>query len=178
MWAVPWAFTALGAVPLAFLLWKRLDRAWWWMASGFAVSVLADLAGRAGYAYPASQVYPVLQCALVAVPMTDRRTLVRFVALMLAAASASVVWREGVGLDVALRAVAFGGVAVLAWRGVAHDPLRTALVAYFGGGLLAYLCYGATPGWVTYLGMQGVRVAGIGLWCVAAWRVAGWKRAG
>jgi hypothetical protein len=173
--ALPWAFTVLGLIPLLWLAVRRKpgdpwNAAWWWMASGFGVSTLADLAGAAGYGYAASQVYPVSQAALVSRPMLTQRWWVGYVALLLAAASASVVWRDGLGMDVALRVVAFGGVAVMGWRLAVERTLETALLVYFGLGLLAWLAYLAMPGWWTYLGMQGTRVVGIALWCRSAWK--------
>jgi hypothetical protein len=163
----------LGAVPLLFLSGMRrrgkpVSPAYWWMAGGFAVSFVADVFGAAGWHPIASQTYPVSQAALVSRPMLTQRWWVLYVALLLTAASASVVWRDGLGMDVALRVVAFGGVAVMGWRLAVERTLETALLVYFGLGLLAWLAYLAMPGWWTYLGMQGTRVVGIAYWCRAA----------
>lgn len=158
----------LALVPFAWLLVTRrdADRSWWWMAVGFGVSLLADVGGWLGYGREASQVYPLLQAAVFLLVLLPRRAVEWLVALCLVAVSASIALRHAEGLDVLLRVVAFGLVAVAAVQ-VKHFALRYALLTYFGGGTVAWLWYVCDPGWMTWGLLQGTRMVGIGAWCYA-----------
>ena len=166
---------ALGLVPLAWLAllrWRgsRLDSAWWWMAFGFAVSFVADVATLV---YPhrlVSQVYPVLQAALFILVLLPRKYAEWVIAVILVAASVSIAARDAAGLDVLLRVVAFGSVAGVAWLTLKPSVLRSSLIVAFGGGAVAWVGYVLSPGWTSYAGIQVARVAGTALWCLAATR--------
>ena len=161
---------ALGLVPLAWVAWHRPRRAsWWWMAVAFAVSFAADLATLYWPHRYVSQVYPVLQAGLFVAILLPRKYAEWVIAVVLVAASVSIVGRDAAGLDVLLRMVAFGSVAGASYW-LPAGPLRTALLVYFAGGALAWLGYVLAPGWTTYAGLQAARVVGIGCWCYAARR--------
>lgn len=160
---------AIGLVPLACLAWlhwrgHRRSAAWWWMASGFGVSFLADfLPWRI-----AQQTYPITQAALLMFPLLSRDAMDRYVALLIAAGAISVLARDAAGVDVLLRVVAWGSVSALAYVLMPRGRLRSVLAYGFGALAVAWLAYTMVPGWTTWGGMQAVRLAVTVGWCWVA----------
>lgn len=164
---------ALGLVPLLWLegLRERGHRrpaAFWWVAAGLGVSFVADVVGALGYAPLASQVYPVLQAALIAVTLLERPAFVAFVAVLLFAASLSIMWRGAGGYDVILRTVAFGGVSVMAWAALPPSTIRATLVVGFAAMLGGWFAYTLDPGWTSWATLQAARLGTTVGFCVAA----------
>lgn len=162
---------AIGAVPLlAVAALRPRGSAWWWLAAAFGVSLVADIASLA-WGHPLlSQVYPVTQAALFALVLAPVAVAVPVIGLTLAAAGASVAWREAAGLDFLLHAVAWGSTAALAWRYVLPGALRTALLVGFGGGVLAWAGFVLAPGWLWWALYQSTRALAAGWFVVAVWQ--------
>jgi hypothetical protein len=163
----------MGLVPLAWLVWLRHrgrnpGLAWWWLAAAFFVSWLADTAALFVDPDLVGNLYPLTQAALVGAVLLDRLEAVEFAFALTVVAFVAVAWHGPLGIDVLLRTVAWGSVAVLAWRYQALWRLRDALVVSFGFGLLAWWWYALAPGWPSWLTYQAVRALGIALFCVAA----------
>ena len=163
--------TAIGLLPLAWLsfrhaLGKSTPSALWWIAAAFGVSWLADT--LASWANPAviSIVYPVSQAGVIGLVLLQRRDAQRFLALMVAVAVVSILWQGVTAPDVLLRSVAWGGVVGMAVHST-FGRLRWALAVYFGLGLIAWVWYAALPGWPSWLGYQGTRLAGLLAFCGA-----------
>mgnify|MGYP001559136752 CR=1 FL=1 len=168
---------AVGAVPIAVLVALRVRgvrraSAWWILAAAFAVSFVAD--SLAHWVSPPliSQVYPVTQAGLFALVLAPASVAVPVIGLTIAAAGASVTWRDAAGLDFLLHAVAWGSTAVLAWRYLLAGPLRTSLLVGFGGGLVAWLGFASDPGFMWWGALQTCRALAAGWFAVAVWQTA------
>lgn len=134
-----WQVTALPLLWLGWLHWRGHRRAlpWWLMASAFGVSWVADLFGFLGWFAEASQVYPILLASLMGMAM-----LPKFGAAVLASglfwtALLSIGVRHGLGFDVWLHVVAFGGVSAVAT--LVLPPTRIQWVLAWGFVALAVL---------------------------------------
>ena len=162
---------AVGAVPLlAVVLRRPKGSAWWWLVAAFGVSFVADVAGWLGFAGLVSQVYPVAQAGLFALVLAPASVAVPVIGLTIAAAGASVTWREAAGLDFLLHAVAWGSTAALAWRYLLPGALRTALLVGFGGGLVAWTGFVLGPGWFWWSAYQTTRALAAGWFVAAVWQ--------
>lgn len=169
MIALAYALSVLGLVPLAWLLWRRERRlAWWLVASGLGVSFLADVAGWLGYTQLASQVYPVMQAALIAIALLERPAFVAYVGALVFAASLSIMWRGAGGYDVILRTVSWGGVSLFAGLYLDRSVLRTTLATGFAAMLVAWLWYALEPGMASWGALQLARAGTTVGFCVAA----------
>jgi hypothetical protein len=163
----------MALVPLAFLAWRhvtvtRSDAAYWWLALAFSVSWLADTAAHWVSPDLVGNLYPQLQAALIAAVFLQRRE-AWFVTVSLAAVSLVIVALDGAaGFDVLLRSVAFATVCGVVLDRWALGPLRTALLVYFGAGLIAWYAYAAWPSWATWGVYQSMRALGLVLFCLAA----------
>lgn len=160
---------SLGLLPVVALLVRRTSGLrWWLMGAAFAVSFLADMASLwATHPYVAA-LYPALQAGVFLLALLPLTEVPLAVAVILGAASASLVWSGATGLDVLARTVAFGMVAGAGFR---HSGwLRWSLLMGFGGGLLAWWGYVLAPGWWSWGALQAVRVVAIACWGVALWR--------
>ena len=166
-----YAAAFVGLVPfLAVLARRPKGSAWWWLAAAFGVSFVADM-GALALGHPLlSQVYPVAQSGIFALVLAPASVAVPVIGLALAAAGASVTWRDAAGLDFLLHAVAWGSTAVLAWRYVMPGALRTALLVGFGGGLVAWAGFVLEPGWFWWLAYQVTRALAAGWFAVAVWQ--------
>lgn len=147
-----------------------MDAAYWWLAAAFAVSFAADVAGAVGLTPYASQLYPVMQAALIALVLLERPAFVAYVALLLFAASLSIVWRGAGGYDVILRGVAWGGVSGLAMVTLEPSRLRTTLAAGFALLFLAWVGFTASPDWTHWTLLQLARVGTTVGFCAAVSR--------
>jgi hypothetical protein len=175
---LPWSTTFLGLVPLAWLSGMQISghrrgAEWWWLAAAFGVSFVADVVAYF-LAPPARWVtivtYPVSQAALVSFVFLTRRDTRIFLGTLLVVGVIAVLWRGVRGPDILLATVAFGGVAGIVIDRWALGHLRTALLVYFGVGLVAWWCFAARPGLWSWSVYQCTRAAGIGLFCYAATR--------
>lgn len=175
MSVLPWAATALGAVPLAFVLSRHFAARWfprhvWLMALGFGVSFLADVAGAFGAWSVVSQVYLVSQAGLFALALRPDRV-VPVLGLVVAAAGASLALRHGAGLDVLLHVTAFLSVVWCAWTADTHDhDTRVILATGFIWMAVAWGVYASAPALATWAVFQSVRLALTVGWCVAVAR--------
>jgi hypothetical protein len=170
----------IALVPLFWLtwLWRRdrmmPDASWFWLAAAFAVSWLAD---AWAFVLPVelrwvpSLVYPVTQTALVGAVLLRRRGAYELLAMLIVVGVASALLFGATGPDLLLRSLAWGGVVGIVIASPALPPrLRIALSVYFGLGLVVWLLHAAwliVPTWYVY---QGVRLAGLLLFCWAASR--------
>lgn len=171
MWAL-WAATFLGAVPLAWLtvryaVGRLVTVPAWWIAAGFAVSTVTDLAVRRHLvpAFIASPVYLVSQGTLIAVALVPA-ALWPVLATLVACGIAALLFEAGTGPDVFLHTVMFA--SVLGLTRLVSTRFRWALAAYFGAGLLAWWAYCFDPSWSTWLAYQSCRLVGVILFCWAS----------
>lgn len=162
---------ALGLIPLAVVALRRpKGSAWWYLAGAFAVSFVADMAGRFGYGFIGSQTYPVLQVGIIALVIAPRPVAIGAIGLIALASAVSLGYRDAKGLDYLLHAVAWGSTALLAYRYLMPGALRTALLVGFGGGLVAWTGFVIDPGWFYWFALQTTRALAAGWFCVAAWQ--------
>jgi hypothetical protein len=166
----------MSLIPFAFLGYlrargERRNAAWWWIAGAFFISWLSDAV--AYFLDPAdrwipSMVYPVSQSALVGAVLLPRAESLYFLATLVAAGAAIVLW-NGVGPDAALRTVAWLAVVWIVWRRPALPMrLRICFAVYFGLGWLAWLVHVQWLVVATWYPYQLVRLAGLVLFCWAA----------
>lgn len=167
--------THMALLPLACLAWlhlrgERRDAAFWWIASAFAVSFVADTLARWYPPYLISTVYPLTQTAVIAAVFLTRREALLFVACLASIGVGAVFLNRAQTFDVLLRTVAWAtlcGVVLDRW---ALGALRAALLVSFGGGLLAWYVYATWPNWPTWGAYHTVRLLGLLWFCVACWR--------
>lgn len=172
IWAAE-AATAIGIIPLlwlSFLHWrgKACDVAWWWLAGAFLVSWVADNASRWVGHPMASVTYPVLQAGIIGAVFLFRADAIKLVLVLMLAGIVDVLWWGVQGPDVLLRSVAWLSVVAIVYPLRQLERLRAALLVYFAGGWIAWMCYAADPGWGTWIPYQLVRLIGILLFCAAA----------
>lgn len=178
----------LGAVPLLWLyvlvlLGKHRGAEWWWLATAFGVSWLADTAAHWANPLLPSAVYPVSQVGLIgAVLLYHRADAIRLLIVLTAAGIVAVHWRAATEPDVLLHTVAWGAAAGIAWNFRALGRLRMALLVYFGLGLVGWFmttawiyhcgeirsCKTAWPGSLSWGTLQTARLLGTALFCWAA----------
>ena len=176
---------AMGLLPLAFLgvlraRGQRRDVAWLWLAIAFAVSWLADVVSSALAApdrWIVSLVYPIAQAAIVGRVLLTRRRAIALLGLLVLTGCVAVLWRGVEGPDAVLRSIAWlSVVAIVADRPELPARLQWCLFVYFGVGWLSWIAHvewihehphahGIAPTWYAY---QGVRLAGLLLFCWAA----------
>lgn len=148
----------------------------WWLASGFAVSWVADSIVLAlPRDHPAgwmiSAIYPATQASIMGAAIIYRRErAVLFAILAHAAACASILLHGVEGPEYASRILAWGTIAVVAWNFWQLGTLRLALLVYFGAGLLAWIVHTEWLIVATWYPYQLARVVGIALFCLAAAR--------
>lgn len=163
----------MGLVPLAWLAWLRVrgrqpGLAWWWLATAFVVSWLADTAALFVNPDLVGNLYPITQAALVGAVLLDRLEAAQFAVGLGLVAIVAVLWRGPLGIDVLLRTVAWGAVTIIVWRLPLPGRLRVSLLVTLGLGLLAWWGYALDPSWPTWLLYQATRAGGIALFCMAA----------
>lgn len=167
----------LGILPLlwlgtlAFGLQPR-GQEWWWLASGFAVSFLADSLAHVLPAEVPSNAYPFLQAIIVSIVLLDRWDTISVYAVLIGAGLIALLLDGGTSFDLMLLTVAYGAIALVAYQHgrLKHQSplLRLSLLVTFGGGLLAWWGYCMEPGWAGWLAFQGARLVGTGLFMAAA----------
>lgn len=175
---------ALGALPLLTLLvllaggWKRVS-GWWFIATGFGVSFLADAATMAvGWhlQWVPVALYPASQAALIGGALLEtRQAAVRFNVCLVAVGVLVCFLQPSGQADAILTPLAWGSVAVLAWQLWYEPGLRLSLLVYFGLGALAWLAFclwPADPLHRPWYAVQSTRLVGIALFCRAAWRAS------
>lgn len=160
-------------IPVLWLGWLHLRKrdpgsAWWWLSAVFLVAWLADTAALWMDPWTVSKAYPVSQAAIIGLVFLSRRE-----GLLLIAALALVgivdVLLVGVGdFDILLRVIAWGAVVGIVLPLKQLGRLRTALLVYFGAGLLTWMYYAIDPGWPSWSLYQLIRFAGILLFCWAS----------
>ena len=172
-------------LPLAWLgwLWTRgqhRDAAWWWMAGGFAISWVANVASDylpANARWVVSAVYPVSQSAIFGAVLLDRTEALMFLALLTPIGIVAAVMGAAQGPDILLRSAAWLVLAAVAWmRKELPQRLRISIVVYFFLGYCTWLmlaawvhdhpdAHGAAPEWYGYMLAQ---FAALVLFCWAA----------
>lgn len=161
---IGYALTTLGLVPLLALAWlhwrgERRGAMWWWLASAFGVSFLADVASLV-WGHPLiSQAYPLLQAGIFTAVLVPRAWTTGIVGLFAVASAVSLVTRRGEGLDLLLHVVGWLTVSVVAWARVPDGWLRVTLALGFLSLAWAWCAFVAWPGFGTWGAMQAVRVA-------------------
>jgi len=164
----------MALLPALALAWRRpRESALWWLAGVFVVAWLADWGKHVGVdPLLTSWVYPISQAGIVLAVLLPRRlALMAFGAVMVLGVLA-LLWEGERGPDLLLRAGAWGAIVATVWTRADLGLFRTALLVYFGLGLLAWGAYTTVPGWSTWGVYQIVRLAGILLFCVAVKREA------
>lgn len=164
-----WVAASFGAFPLVAWLFSRRDTAYGWLAFAYGVSLLADIA--ASQLAPADRWLPMLvflvtQASIMGAVFLTRTGDLIFAAVLVTIGLVAALWRKVEGPDVLLTTVAYLGICGIVW----DRPLgllRDALLVSFGLGWLAWMAYVVGPGMDTWLVVQGVRLAGIFLFCVA-----------
>lgn len=178
------ASTALGFLPLAwlaFLKWGRghtINAAYWWLAVALGVSGVVD---TLGWFVPkqtgalVSDLYPITQSAIIAAVFLTLAERWIIVAYLVLAGFVSVLISMP-GRDVLLATVGWGAVSGIVLDRWALGRLRTALLISFGGIILPWWWYCATPeedratktaAWLVF---QSVRAIGTAWFCYAAWK--------
>lgn len=160
----------MALIPVLWLALKGRDRdaAWWWLSGIFLISWLADTASHTVGHPLMGTVYPVSQAAIVGAVFLPRRDAIILVLALTVVAGGDIAWKGVTGTDVFLRTVAWGAAAGVVFPLWQLGRLRTALLVTFGAGLLAWWGYVLAPGWISWSGYQGVRLASILLFCWAS----------
>jgi hypothetical protein len=161
------------AIVPGLLLLARRERSvlLWALASPFLISWLADWPAHFIHqsSVTLSVVYPLTQAAVLFAVLLPRGTAVVIFALLTMLAIAAVT-AEGVGRpEYLFRAVAWGLVIAVLLEARGLGPYRSALVVYFGAGLLTWIAYCAAPSWPSWGAYQLARFAGISMFCWAVW---------
>jgi hypothetical protein len=161
----------MAVLPLAALAWRRPKApALWWLAGVFVVAWLADYGKHVGISpLLTSWVYPISQAGLVLAVLLPRRLALLALTWVVFVGIVGLLWGHGRGPDLILRAGAWGAIIAVLWPHRELGLLRTALLVYFGVGLLAWAGYTAVPGWTSWGVYQGIRAAGIGLFSWGVW---------
>ena len=167
----------MGLVPLAWLLLREsrwglaYDDGWWWLASAFAVSWLADVVAiflpHRLSPFP-SLLYPIAQSGIVAAVLLPKTQARVFIATMVLAGGLAVALETPTAPDALVRTVAWLGIAGFVWRRPALGSLRTALLVCFGLGWVlwcVHLWCLVVPTWYVY---QAGRLLGLLWFCWAA----------
>lgn len=169
-----YACTALGVVPLVWLSalyrgGRRFPSMWWWVAGAYGVSFPADLWALAGWSDPwaVSTTYPVSAAGVVGMVLLTGQDSFRFLGVLVVMVALAALFPPAEG-TVPVRVVAWGAVAVLAFRRPDLGRLRYALLTTFGLGLLSWWCYVRWGSLGTWSVNQGVRAIGTALFCWAA----------
>lgn len=163
----------MALVPLVWLGWLHYRKrdpgiAWWWLAGAFAVSWLADTAAHWVSPWMVSPVYLVGQASIIGLVFLSRREALILIVVLTVTGLLAVFWRGVSGPDVLLHTVAWLSVVGILYELRQLERLRTALLVYFGVGLLVWWGYAIWPGWTSWLLYQTVRLIGILLFCWAA----------
>lgn len=171
---VVWIATLQGAVPLVLASRRRLSRAWWWLAMGFAMSTVVDLwqlvAGPRTDVWYLTFLFPVSQCVVIVAPLVTTGIALGVLLGMGWITVGSILAEGTAGPDV----IAYGAACLVvlgvtvAQRRAMGPRLRAALWTYFGVGLVAWCAHVlwlTVPSWYAY---QGTRLAGLALFCWAA----------
>lgn len=160
----------LGLVPLLWLAALRLygqprPPMWWWVASAFALSWVADSVAHLADPALVSAVYPVSQAGLIAAALVPHREAMIFAAVLVGGGLLALGMREG-SPGVFLRTVAWLGLVGFV---MAHpSPLRATIITAFGVGWLAWVVVRIAPSWTSWGVYQGVRAVSLGLFCWAS----------
>jgi hypothetical protein len=146
------------------------DATWWWLASAFAVSWLADTAAHWVNPWAVGVVYPIAQAVIVAVVLTDRERAAELLGVLLAVGLSAVVLAGVDTPDIAVRSFAWLPLVWIAWR-MRRLParLRACLIVYFGLGWVAWLVHVRWLVVATWYPYQGMRLVGLLLFCWAAY---------
>jgi hypothetical protein len=143
---------------------QRRSALWWTLAVVIGVSWLADTAAHRVDPWIVSTTYPALQALALAVVVLPTAALWRYVEVLIITAVIALLL-TGVGRpDVFLRTVAWMGLLVMAWP---YRQLRVTMLTTFGLGWLGWVAYSIAPGWTTWGAYQGIRAAGLGVFCWA-----------
>lgn len=167
------AFTAeiahlMGLGPLGFLALRKETRPEYrWLAAAFALSFVSDSLAHVGNPWLWSAIYPVGQAALVAAVVAPRLYAQWFLGALVVVGVLSVALLGLRDSTVPLRIFAWGWLCGVLWP-LPLGRLRLALLVSFGGGLLGWLGFLLWPIEPMWALNQGIRAAGIGLFCWAS----------
>jgi len=147
--------SALGLVPLVWLAGQRARGKesgphWSWLAAAFGISWLADSAALGIDPWIVSAVYPVSQAMLVGAVLLTRVDALQLLVVLGVAGIVGIAWEGVSGPDVLLRTVACGAIAGIAWPRSDLGRLRTALLVYFGVGLVVWWGYATIREWPSW----------------------------
>lgn len=142
---------------------------WWWLAAAFGVSWIAD--GAALYhsdPWLPVAIYPVSQAGIIVALLAARREAQALIGLLMLAGFVTILWEGVTGPTLFLDAIAAGVVVSVVWS--QPKPLRALLLYAFGVGLLAWVGYTLSPGWLSWGLYQAVRAVSVGMFCWASER--------
>lgn len=158
----------MGILPLLWLAVVRCkEPAFWWLAVAFGISFLADSAAHWVAPWIISAVYPVSQAALICAVFLPRQDAYTMLGLLLVVGLSSLWFTHASGPDLLLHTTAAVAVCWIVAPLPALGMLRTALLIYFGLGLLAWYGYVWQPSWASWAIYQACRLVGILAFCRA-----------
>lgn len=165
------AAALLGAVPILWLtlrywIGRRVSVVSWWIASGFAVSLLTDLVVRShpAWGFVASPVYLVSQAALMTAAFLPPMEAWGVLFTLVAVGEAALLFVGPRQPDVLLHTTAFLLTLIVGRK----SRYRWSFASAFGAGLLAWWGYCLDPGWPSWLAYQSCRLVGVILFCWAS----------
>lgn len=141
---------------------------WWWLATAFAVSWVADWVAHRYGAGPISPLYLVTQAGIFAAVLLPRKATLWFLGLLVVIGGIAFLTHPLTRPDWLVHTVAWLGLVGSVYPLKALGRLRLALLVSFGLGWVAWMSYVLAPGWASWIAYQSVRAAGIGLFCWAA----------
>lgn len=169
MMVAAWCAALLGLGPWVWVgTTQRREAAFWWLAAAFAISFVADM-GALGFRLPwvASAVYPVSQAALICAVFIPRRDAFLVLGALVCVGLASLPFTHANRPEVLLHTTAALAVCWIVGPLPALGMLRTALLIYFGLGLLAWYGYVWQPSGASWVIYQACRLVGILAFCRA-----------
>lgn len=138
---------------------------WWTVALVLSVSWMADTAAHWVDPWLVSAFYPLAQAAILGIVLLPRPALWRFLAAVFGVGVATMLLGGITRPEMFAHTMAWAGMVMIAWR---HRPIRAPIVTTFALGWLAWVAYSIAPGWGTWGLYQGVRAAGLGVFCWAS----------
>jgi hypothetical protein len=136
---------------------------WWTFALVLGVSWLADTAAHWVDPWLVSRIYPLVQALVLGVVLLPLDRLWR---LLLVLAGAYVVSAATAGPDIVTHTIAWTSILVMVWP--AADQPRRMMALIFLGNWLGWIAYTIASGWWSWGLYQGLRAAGLGVFCWAS----------
>jgi hypothetical protein len=147
---------------------ERRGAEWWWLASAFAVSWVADTLAHWANPWAIGIVYPIAQGVVVAAVLSSKERAAEILGVAVAVAVAVILTAGVDSPDILVRSVAW---LPLVWI-VARTPslparLRACIAVYFGLGWVTWLVHVKWLVVATWYPYQGARLVGLAMFCWA-----------